>query len=103
MDVRGDELRRREPTCSCDSLGSPAIRQSRVPKREGPGAPSVVCESGETWPPATLGGRESDAWPPAIKTPFDSSVFSAAGAAFLPEFCEADRFALGKLLNGSRK
>ena len=37
-----------------------------------------------------------------IKTPFDSSVFSAAAAAFLLAFCEPDRFTLDKLLNRSR-
>ena len=37
-----------------------------------------------------------------IKTPFDYSVFSAAGAAFLLGFWEPDRFTLDKLLNRSR-
>lgn len=34
-----------------------------------------------------------------IKTPFDSSVFSAAAAAFLLAFWEPDRFTLDKLLS----
>lgn len=38
-----------------------------------------------------------------IKTPFDYSVFSAAAAAFLLAFWEADRFTLDKFLNRSRK
>ena len=37
-----------------------------------------------------------------IKTPFDYSVFSAAGAAFLLAFWEPDRFTLDKLLNRLR-
>ena len=37
-----------------------------------------------------------------IKTPFDYSVFSAAGAAFLLALREPDRFALDKLLDRSR-
>src|SRR3954453_16440929 len=37
-----------------------------------------------------------------IKKPFDYSVFSAAAAAFLLSFWEADRFTLDKLLNRSR-
>jgi uncharacterized membrane protein YphA (DoxX/SURF4 family) len=37
-----------------------------------------------------------------IKTPFDYSVFSAAGAAFLLAFWEPDRFTLDKLLNRSQ-
>jgi uncharacterized membrane protein YphA (DoxX/SURF4 family) len=37
-----------------------------------------------------------------IKTPFDYSVFSAAGAAFLLAFWEPDRFTLDNLLRRSR-
>src|SRR5690242_18298800 len=37
-----------------------------------------------------------------IKTPFDYSVFSAAGAAFLLAFWEPDRFTLDNLLSRSR-
>src|SRR4029453_9389767 len=37
-----------------------------------------------------------------IKTPFDYSVFSAAGAAFLLGFWEPDKFTLDKLLNRLR-
>jgi uncharacterized membrane protein YphA (DoxX/SURF4 family) len=36
-----------------------------------------------------------------VKTPFDYSVFSAAGAVFLLAFCEPDRFTLAKLLSRS--
>jgi uncharacterized membrane protein YphA (DoxX/SURF4 family) len=37
-----------------------------------------------------------------LKTPFDYSVFSAAGAAFLLAFWEPDRFTLDNLLSRSR-
>jgi uncharacterized membrane protein YphA (DoxX/SURF4 family) len=37
-----------------------------------------------------------------VKTPFDYSVFSAAGAAFLLAFWEPDRFTLDNLLSRSR-
>jgi len=37
-----------------------------------------------------------------IKTPFDSSVFSAAAAALLLAFWEPDQFTLDKLLNRLR-
>ena len=37
-----------------------------------------------------------------VKTPFDYSVFSAAGAAFLLAFWEPDRFSLDHLLGRSR-
>ena len=37
-----------------------------------------------------------------VKTPFDYSVFSAAGAAFLLAFWEPDRFTLDNLLRRSR-
>jgi uncharacterized membrane protein YphA (DoxX/SURF4 family) len=37
-----------------------------------------------------------------VKTPFEYSVFSAAGAAFLLAFWEPDRFTLAKLLSRSR-
>ena len=38
-----------------------------------------------------------------VKTPFDYSVFSAAGAAFLLAFWEPDRFTLDNLLSRSTK
>jgi hypothetical protein len=37
-----------------------------------------------------------------VKTPFDYSVFSAAGAAFLLAFWEPDRSTLTNLLSRSR-
>ena len=74
-------------------------------------APCAVCEQDQTSEVRRIfhqEGRRTDSHSRSLsfecrdKTPFDYSVFSAAGAAFLLAVCEPDRFTFDNLLGRSR-